>query len=108
MTHKCTHPDHNEHETCEDRAVGCHKDCECCIPKVQPLDDICVRDASGCYVDVVWNCATKDWSVLYMDSRKEHLTREDAEMWMRQILLGAKVIEEIIWDEEIGDARKFE
>lgn len=29
----CTHPDHNENETCEDRAVGCHKDCQCCCPK---------------------------------------------------------------------------
>jgi len=27
---KCEHPDHNDHETCEDRAVSCHKDCVCC------------------------------------------------------------------------------
>ena len=28
---KCTHPDHNDNETCENRAVGCHPDCLCCI-----------------------------------------------------------------------------
>lgn len=27
----CKHPDHNDKETCEDRAVGCHKDCICCM-----------------------------------------------------------------------------
>lgn len=26
----CTHPDHNEQETCADRAVSCHADCHCC------------------------------------------------------------------------------
>jgi len=30
MTHKCTHPDHSDKETCADRAVSCHKDCHCC------------------------------------------------------------------------------
>lgn len=29
---ECTHPDHNHNETCEDRAVSCHKDCICCDP----------------------------------------------------------------------------
>ncbi len=28
---KCTHPDHNDQETCEDRAVGCHRKCKCCM-----------------------------------------------------------------------------
>ena len=28
---KCTHPDHVEGESCEDRAVGCHPNCECCM-----------------------------------------------------------------------------
>jgi hypothetical protein len=28
----CDHPDHNDQETCEDRAVGCSSDCPCCIP----------------------------------------------------------------------------
>ena len=27
----CDHPDHNDHETCEDRAVGCSKHCACCM-----------------------------------------------------------------------------
>jgi hypothetical protein len=32
MNMKCEHPDHNENETCEDRAVACHKHCTCCLP----------------------------------------------------------------------------
>jgi len=37
----CTHPDHNEHETCEDRAVGCSKDCICCMgdPNADPVPE---------------------------------------------------------------------
>jgi len=27
----CEHPDHVDGVSCEDRAVGCHKDCECCM-----------------------------------------------------------------------------
>lgn len=27
----CTHPDHNDKETCGDRAVSCHTDCHCDI-----------------------------------------------------------------------------
>jgi hypothetical protein len=38
---KCEHPDHNDNETCEDRAVACHQDCTCCLP---PL----VIDYQGC------------------------------------------------------------
>ena len=34
---KCLHPDHNDNETCEDRAVACHKDCDCCLPPLQQL-----------------------------------------------------------------------
>lgn len=30
---KCTHPDHVEGESCEDRAVGCHPNCKCCMGK---------------------------------------------------------------------------
>ena len=30
---KCTHPDHVDGQSCEDRAVGCHPDCECCMGK---------------------------------------------------------------------------
>ena len=26
----CNHPDHNNSETCEDRAVSCSADCACC------------------------------------------------------------------------------
>ena len=29
-TQQCTHPDHQEGQSCEDHAVSCHKDCECC------------------------------------------------------------------------------
>jgi hypothetical protein len=28
---KCTHPDHNEHESCYDRSVGCSDYCRCCL-----------------------------------------------------------------------------
>lgn len=28
----CKHPDHVDGQSCEDRAVGCNKDCECCCP----------------------------------------------------------------------------
>ncbi len=37
----CTHPDHNDHETCEDRAVGCSKDCFCCMgdPAAPPIPE---------------------------------------------------------------------
>lgn len=31
---KCTHPDHNDKESCKERAVGCHKDCKCCMEKI--------------------------------------------------------------------------
>ncbi len=27
----CTHPDHNDQKTCEDRAVGCSSNCVCCL-----------------------------------------------------------------------------
>lgn len=30
---KCTHPDHQEGTSCEDRAVSCDKDCMCCNPQ---------------------------------------------------------------------------
>ena len=33
----CTHPDHNDSETCEDRAVGCDKNCTCCMGKMGEL-----------------------------------------------------------------------
>lgn len=26
----CTHPDHTDGETCEDRTISCHKNCICC------------------------------------------------------------------------------
>lgn len=29
---KCTHPNHVDGQSCEDHAVGCHKDCRCCCP----------------------------------------------------------------------------
>ena len=29
--HKCTHPDHNDNETCKDRAVACNANCRCCL-----------------------------------------------------------------------------
>jgi hypothetical protein len=29
---ECTHPDHVDGKSCEDHAVGCHKDCRCCFP----------------------------------------------------------------------------
>lgn len=32
---KCTHPDHEDGKSCTDYAVGCHVDCECCIPQDQ-------------------------------------------------------------------------
>lgn len=31
MDFKCQHPDHVDGESCLDRAVGCHKDCRCCM-----------------------------------------------------------------------------
>ena len=30
-SYKCTHPDHNENETCIERAVGCNPYCICCM-----------------------------------------------------------------------------
>ena len=34
MSHICTHPDHNDQETCGDRAVGCSKHCVCCMGQI--------------------------------------------------------------------------
>jgi hypothetical protein len=31
MEIKCTHPDHVDGQSCEERAVGCHSSCDCCI-----------------------------------------------------------------------------
>lgn len=31
---KCCHPDHNENESCADRAVGCSKHCLCCMEEL--------------------------------------------------------------------------
>ena len=31
MRHKCTHPDHNDKETCQERAVSCNINCPCCV-----------------------------------------------------------------------------
>jgi hypothetical protein len=30
----CCHPDHNENESCADRAVGCSKHCLCCMEEL--------------------------------------------------------------------------
>lgn len=40
MPNKCTHPDHIDGVSCADRAVGCSKDCGCCIPSAKPIVDI--------------------------------------------------------------------
>lgn len=34
---KCEHPDHVDGKSCEDYAVGCHKDCPCCCPPEKQL-----------------------------------------------------------------------
>ena len=31
---QCCHPDHNENESCIDRAVGCSKHCLCCMEEL--------------------------------------------------------------------------
>ena len=31
---KCTHPDHIDGQSCEEHAVGCNEECECCCPKI--------------------------------------------------------------------------
>jgi hypothetical protein len=37
----CTHPDHNDRESCEDRAVACSRDCECCNTLVRlPVEQV--------------------------------------------------------------------
>lgn len=33
----CTHPDHVDGQSCEDRAVGCRADCPCCCPPEKQL-----------------------------------------------------------------------
>ena len=33
----CTHPDHVDGQSCEDRAVGCRRDCPCCCPPEKQL-----------------------------------------------------------------------
>lgn len=38
--HKCTHPDHTDERTCEDRAISCHQDCECWLNKHLALGSI--------------------------------------------------------------------
>lgn len=30
----CDHPDHNDTETCEDRAIGCSSYCKCCMGSI--------------------------------------------------------------------------
>jgi hypothetical protein len=54
---KCEHPDHNEKETCEDRAVSCHKDCACCAPyenRLQKCEHKHVTQTSGHGTEPAW------------------------------------------------------
>lgn len=36
--HQCTHPDHTDEVTCEERAVACSPHCECCLGVSAKLD----------------------------------------------------------------------
>ncbi len=40
MTHRCTHPLHDDANTCRDHAVACHPACGCCLtsPLVPVID----------------------------------------------------------------------
>ena len=44
---KCTHPNHVDGQSCEDHAVGCHKDCRCCIPVPPDYVGMVVKKKSG-------------------------------------------------------------
>lgn len=41
---KCSHPDHNEQENCEDRAIGCSKHCVCCMGESAIPTPVAVED----------------------------------------------------------------
>ena len=65
----CTHPDHNDRESCLDRTVGCSKDCECCMgPPEDRLENYRER-CENCGGLMQWcqscNCWTKTCCVQY-------------------------------------------
>ena len=65
-TASCTHPDHNDHETCEDRACACSKDCRCCNGPSAEEIDMNERIVRG--LRKAWNVVAEDWSDIEPDA----------------------------------------
>ena len=68
----CTHPDHNDKETCANRTVPCHKSCQCCN------------------ADDFWNC-------VYEENSMTKLTLEKCATFDKIILLAFNLIKIAFW-----------
>lgn len=71
---KCEHPDHVDGQSCEDRAVGCSKDCECCCPPAKRLP---TEPPPGSWAAVARMMAQDDDSGFDWDAWKDEMKERD-------------------------------
>ena len=110
----CTHPDHNDHETCGDRAVGCSKHCICCMEELAiPLDGNVLSTDD---ILLIRACKTETRNnkkffrrifARRVDISVQHVNDRDVADWMLSVLIDNNLIrnmrEFILYMNEVHD-----
>lgn len=101
MSHICTHPDHNDKENCEDRAVGCSKHCTCCLGESATPVEGEVRQLSNYEILLIRACKSEKNSTLYryrqimarrVDIPVNSISNIDLASWMLEVLIKHELI----------------